>query len=177
MAHPPGLPAVTTARYDTDLRTERPTPTCHQDFDHLALEELRRYREMLADQETRVAYARRILHVALLRVRGGVSERTPGSTRQRTVNLVPGRDAILALVPADGLPALPDSALAVSSEPAASEPALTERDRLLAAYQAAVHARITAATAELIARYRERPTLAVRALPLTPVVHPRDTRY
>jgi hypothetical protein len=40
-----------------------------------------------------------------------------------------------------------------------------------------LHARIDGATAELIARYREQPALAIRALPLNPPTRPRTTGY
>lgn len=160
------------------------------DFDHLALRELRTYRTELGQEETRLAYCRRVISIQReLTHAGRTAPATDAAFRRalrrgsRADQLGTGRDAILALVPADGLPPLPDLlAVSTSSEAAAgpSTPAveaLTEIEDQLAAYQDSVRLRIQAATAELIARYRERPALAVRALPLTPVMNPRETGY
>lgn len=159
----------------TRLRPERQPPSRHTDFDHLAMEELRAYRHQLAGEETQVSYQRRVLDLALTGARG--RPRTPvidwGATQ--LAELAVGRTAILAFVPADGLPELPQAP--PGRDTGSTVDTLTEAIRRLTAYQKSLEARIAAATTELIARYRERPTLALRALPLTPVVHPRDTRY
>ena len=184
MAHPPQPSAEPTVEQPTAARRERPPPARHSHFDHLALEELRAYRDTLAQEETQVSYQRRVLQLTLAEAREGRSTAVADSAYQRALELSAGRTAILDLVPADGLPALPNAEerQVPSTEPASRQPAsvigaLTEADRQLAAYQESVRVRIAAATTELIARYRERPTLAVRALPLTPVIHPREPRY
>jgi hypothetical protein len=170
----------------------RPPPARDEAFDHLALGELRAYREDLAQEETRVSYCRRVLATQLIITREGRSDPSAQAAFRRalergshSVQLGAGRAPILAVVPADGLPQLPDLATLwrrdAPSGDAVDHPALAAAlaatDQQLAAYHVAVRGRMGAATAELIARYRERPTLAVRALPLTPVINRRETRY
>lgn len=151
-------------------------------LDHLALNELRAYRDELAAEETRIAYCRRVLRIQLEMTQEGRRAATTNAAfaaalarGSRVDRLGPGPAAILDMVPAAGLPALPELAALCQDE--TTSDALLAADRQFAAYQEAVRARFKAATAELIARYKERPTLAARVLPLRPPVQPRTTRY
>ncbi len=139
------------------------------------MEELRAYRDQLAGEETQVPYHCRVLDLALIEARGGPDPPAIDWAATLLAERAAGRTAILAFVPADGMPELPQ--VPRGREPGSTVDTLTEAIRQLTVYQESLEARITAATTELIARYRERPTLALRALPLTPVVQPRETRY
>lgn len=182
MAYSPVPPDEVVPRPAVAFRGTRPAPERHQDFDHLALDELRAYREKLAQEETRASYGRRVLQIILADLREGRGAEATRSALHRALDLEAGRSALLERVPAGGLPQISArvrrlDATASGVEPASALAALAATDRQLGEYQEAVRVRVAAATAELIARYRERPTLAVRALPLTPVVQPRETRY
>lgn len=170
------------------------TPTRDAHLDHLALKELRGYRDELAQEETRVAYCRRVLRIQLEITRAGRRDQASDLAFSRALRrgahsrqFGAGRDAILALVPAGGLPAMPDLSPLPGGAPGKARSAdppepdghaaavlLLAIDGQLAGYQDAVRLRISAATVDLIARYRESPALAVRALPVRPVVPPRQ---
>ena len=82
----------------------------------------------------------------------------------------------LAMQTLDGhleLPPLPDLTVLWESQPQDADDDLLVRlaaaERQLSDYRRGLHERLDAATGELIARYRDEPTLALRALPL-----PRD---
>lgn len=160
----------------------RGEPERSADFDHLTLASLRNYRRALAEEEGRVSYWRRILQARLDVVRAGT-----GSTRVEVAKLRPvlaetrtgtGRLALIDVVQHDDddVPPLPDLAeLWGRDVPADDEcataallEALETAEAQLAAYRAALHRRLGAATGELIARYREQPTLCLSALPLPP---------
>lgn len=184
MDNPPRRSVEADVRPTDAVQRDKGPPARHRDFDHLAMEELRAYRDTLADAETQVSYQRRVLQATLAEVRGGRAGPATGWLAGRISELAAGRAEIMSLVPADGLPQLPDPAHRPTPGPAPAQrgapetvASLGEIERRLAAYQASLEERIAAATTELIARYRERPTLALRALPLTPVVHPREPRY
>jgi hypothetical protein len=78
--------------------------------------------------------------------------------------------------PEGELTELPDLSTLWSREVDADDPvatgglilALEEAEEQLSGYRNALHRRITAATTELIARYREEPTLCLVALPQPP---------
>jgi hypothetical protein len=78
--------------------------------------------------------------------------------------------------PQGELAELPDLSSLWSREADADDPvatgalllALEEAEGQLSTYRNALHKRITAATTELIARYREEPTLCLVALPQPP---------
>jgi hypothetical protein len=149
-------------------------------FAHLTLGGLREYRATLTHEESRVSYWRRIIQARLDIVtaaresgstsvddlRGVFAERAP-STR---------RTAILSVMPVDDMPPLPDLAGLWSREPDPFDDAgnvalvdeLTEAEKQLSAYRAALHRQLAAATSELIARYREQPDLCLSALPAAP---------
>jgi hypothetical protein len=89
-----------------------------------------------------------------------------------------GRQSLQAVVPVDDMPPLPDLPDLWAREPhphddeynrgLASD--LSKAEAQLSAYRTALHKRLAAATGELIARYREEPTLCLSALPMAPVM-------
>ena len=158
--------------------TVRPTPEKSEEHAHLSLDALREYRKVLSAEESRVSYWRRILQARLdllLAGSDGDSDTLrPVLTDQR---VGAGRRALVEITPVDDIPPLPDlaglwdrfvdpsdpeSATALADDLAAAEKQLSE-------YRTVLHRRIGAATSELIARYREEPTLCLSALPLEPV--------
>lgn len=165
----------------------RPVPVRSAAHAHLALTDLRTYRRALNEEEGRVSYWRRILQARLDAVRAEVDG---GTTRPLdAVTLRPvtdsrvraGRTALLHVVPVDDIPPLPqlDQLWERRTEPgdtaglAALEAELAVAERQLSDYRAALHRRIADATGELIARYREQPSLCLSALPLPPEHAPR----
>lgn len=136
----------------------------------MALDDLRAYRRELIQEESRLSYWRRLLHArldlasrdahSLDRVRGVLSEH---QTNSRRLALTPMGDHGEA-------PPLPDLAALWESEPGDDDEALLTRlataERELSAYRRSLHLRLDAATGELIMRYRDEPSLALRALPL-----------
>jgi hypothetical protein len=151
--------------------TRRRVPQRAPELAPLALDELRAYRQALITEESRISYWRRILQAridltlddsaALTRLRDVLSEHQSSSRR-------------LALQPLDGpadVPPLPD--LTVLWQTAAGGTGQAElvarlmtAEHELSAYRHDLHARLDAATGELISRYREDPSLALQALPL-----------
>lgn len=140
----------------------------------LALDELRAYRSELLLEESRVSYWRRLLHARMdlvvddsrsrQRVRAVLNEHASASQRL----------AMAPMADAEEKPPLPDLAVLwdSSAEDERLLPRLADAEHELSAYRRALHARLDAATAELIARYREEPALALRALPLQrPAAH------
>lgn len=161
----------------------RPVPERRQEFAHLTLDALRGYRAALGEEEGRVSYWRRILQARLDLLRAGLDG---GSARDvDTEALKPvltdarvgaGRRALLDVVPVDDIPPLPllqelwQREVDLDDVPTARrlEADLARAERELSDYRAALHRRIAAATGELIARYREQPSLCLSALPLPP---------
>ncbi len=189
---------------ESQRRAQRSTPGRSTHFDHLALDELRAYRNELAEEETRVSYWRRVLQARIDIVRetdGDQAVARPGARAgsrkrnqpnraalhrvlaQERVNA--GRTALVRIVPAEGLPPLPDLGELWQRDAVPGDDAgntrlmsrLTAAEHELSEYRRSLHQRIDAATDELVARYHERPALAVRALPLSPPVRPRATGY
>jgi hypothetical protein len=137
----------------------------------LALDELRTYRQALITEESRVSYWRRILQArldlalvdqaALGRLREVLGEHQASSRR-------------LAMQPLDGaadVPPLPDLTALWETEHGAGDSdahvaRLVTAEQELSAYRRSLHARLDAATGELISRYRADPSLALTALPL-----------
>jgi hypothetical protein len=163
-----------TSRRAAALRTE---PERSDDFEHLALDDLRAYRKTLNDEESRVSYWRRILQARLDLMRA--DDRDSGRLERLNSALAQAqgtsrRQALITLMPADDVPPIPDldvlwarqvdPADTEAVEALQSELALAELQ--LSTYRTALHERIGRATAELIARYHEEPTLCLRALPL-----------
>lgn len=181
------LTAEPTARTPVQRRAPRtrtaprPVPEVSEDFGHLTLGALRAYRTALQAEEGKVSYWRRILQARLDVVREG---RTLGGTRALdAASLRPvladdrigaGRTALIAVLPVDDIPPLPDLAelwerrVDPSDERAlgALETDLARAEEQLSEYRTALHGRLGSATDELIARYRARPELCLTALPL-----------
>jgi hypothetical protein len=161
----------------------RPVPERAEAFAHLDLDGLRRYRRALGDEEGRVSYWRRILQARLDLLR---AELDGGNGRDLdTAGLGPaltdarvaaGRQTLLEAVPVADIPPLPrlqalwERPVDLTDEPGARrlEADLAAADRQLSDYRAALHRRIAEATGELIARYREEPSLCLSALPSAP---------
>ncbi len=163
-------------------RAGRPVPERSKDFAHLSLTALRAYRRTLTHEESRVSYWRRLIqarldvlrddsgqaahqvdHDKVKRLRGVLAEARPGESRQ----------ALVTIVPIDDIPPLPDLEELWSREHRPEDTAhtatllkdLSFAELQLSAYRTALHDRLGAATHELIARYREDPTLCLTALP------------
>ena len=155
----------------------RPAAERTQEHAHLTLDGLRDYRRALTAEESNVSYWRRIIQARLDVVRAGsdlASENLkPVLTDER---IGAGRQALVEVVPVDDIPPLPDLAglwdrqvdLADADAVAALEADLDEAERQLSDYRAVLHKRLGAATSELIARYRDEPTLCLTALPVQP---------
>jgi hypothetical protein len=154
----------------------RPIPERNAAFAHLSIGDLRAYRLALAEEENRVSYWRRIIQARLDVVRAGEA----GAVRVDNLRSVlaearmnSGRRVLITVVPIEDIPPLPDLAKLWEREPKPRDPAFNEalaRDLAgaeiqLSAYRAALHRRISGATDELIARYREDPRLCLLALP------------
>jgi hypothetical protein len=161
-------------------RADAPVPVRSPEFDHLDLERLREYRKALTAEETRISYWRRLVQARLDLTTLGVGpdhirlDQLQMALSETRVGL--GRLAHLSAEPSESQPPLPDLGGLWSRDVATDDPAALElmRDELqaaesqLSAFRAALHDRLDRATTELIARYREDPTLALRALPLGP---------
>ena len=158
----------------------RPVPQRNSDFDHLTLDGLRCYRSALTAEEGKVSYWRRILQARLDVLREGrMASVDPEhlSSVLTDARVSSGRTALVGVMPVDDIPPLPDLAElwarqvdhdgAHSAESrTALEADLDAAETQLSTYRSALHVRIGAATGELIARYREQPTLCLSALPL-----------
>lgn len=170
-------PARTSARL-------RPVPERSADFAHLTLSSLRIYRKALAAEEDRVSYWRRIIQARLDLVRAGEQRGGLSLDSVRDVlsdqRVGTGRTALMAILPHEDMPPLPNLVELWQADPmpgecpealehnARMEQELAEAEISLSAYRTALHQRIDAATGELIARYREDPTLCLTALPALP---------
>ncbi|MDQ1687564.1 MAG: hypothetical protein QOK42_539 [Frankiaceae bacterium] len=163
----------------------RPEPVRQPEFAHLTLEALRTYRTALGHEESRVSYWRRIVQARLDLVRAG--EDGAGLEHLRDVlvqaSAGTGRTALVDIVPIDDVPPLPDLGELWDRFPVAGdavwnarlEADLTEAESRLSAYRAALHRRLSSATQELVARYKDEPALALLALPLRPEARRRAT--
>jgi hypothetical protein len=164
----------------TTRSKERVVPQRSAEFDHLPLPALRNHRKALTAEESKVSYWRRLIQarmdlievdgdedpIRLERLRLALSETRVGN----------GRQALIEVSQADDVPPLPDLDALWSREAHPERPEQTAQLRRdlsfaelqLSAYRAALHRRLSNATTELIARYREEPRLALAALPLPP---------
>ena len=156
-------------------------PERSDEFAHLALDRLRTYRTALAEEENRVSYWRRIVQARLDLVAAGnrVNPADIDSLRNVLAGSREGgnRLALVTVVPgAEDIPPLPDLTELWERDPRPGDDAynealladLTQAESELSAYRNALHGRIAGATTELIARYREEPTLCLSALPGVP---------
>ena len=160
-------------------RTARVLPERSWDFAHFSLEGLRDYRRSLTDEETKVSYWRRIIQARLDTVRAGDLGRHDGThlrpvlTQERVAS---SRKVLIEVGPVDDVPPLPNLAELWERRVADGDAAgrrrldvdLAAAEAQLSAHRKALHARISEATNELIARYRETPELCLSALPLPP---------
>ncbi len=142
----------------------------------LTLEALRDLRRELGEEEQRVSYWRRIIQarIDLLtsgRAQGDIVERLTsvlaesGAARRRLANL--------SVKQAETIATLPDLAklwtrVIDPNDPAAVESFVADLQSVeaeLSRIRREIHTRLDEATGQLIARYREEPTLALAALP------------
>ena len=170
---------VTGARPKVAAST-RPVPERKPEFAHLTLGGLRAYRRALSAEEGRVSYWRRLIQARLDVVADVDAVQDPSShERIRAVfaeSRSTGRQALVGVVPVDVIPPLPDLESLWSRElrphdvkhTAQLRRDLSHAELQLSAYRAALHRKLAASTQELIARYREEPSLALTALPLVP---------
>jgi len=172
--------AVTTAPSPGGRRPPaRPVPQRSEAFAHLTLEGLRAYRKALAGEEDRVSYWRRVLQARLDVLRAGTSPRVaPAVLRPVLADTRGGasRTALVSVVPDLEVAPLPDLAELWDREVADTDAegraelaaALRRAEEELSLYRASLHERISDATRELVARYREDPRLCLSVLPLPP---------
>jgi hypothetical protein len=166
-------------RPTADTGRFRKAPERSPEFAHLPLDGLRTYRLALTKEEGRVSYWRRIIQARLDLVRAAeVGAVGTAAERLRDVftdgRVDSGRRALLTVIPVEDIPPLPDLAELWTREPMPGADAdnakladdLSRAEAQLSAYRTALHRRLAAATGELIARYREEPTLCLTALPL-----------
>jgi hypothetical protein len=153
-------------------------PTRSDAFAHLDLSELRAYRAQLESEEDRASYWRRILQAKLDTSRAGTATRNTdlGALRPLLADdrVGSGRRALVQVGAIEDLPSLPSLSTLWDREPkpgdeagrAALEADLEGAERELSLYRTRVHEQLAAATAELVARYRENPSACLTALPL-----------
>jgi hypothetical protein len=159
---------------------ERVVPQRSAEFEHFALPALREHRRALTDEENKVSYWRRLIQARmdLIDLNGGDDpirlERLRQALSETRIGV--GRQALVEIAQSDDNPPLPDLDALWSREAHPDLPVETAELRSdlafaelqLSAYRAALHRRLRNATTELIARYREDPTLALIALPIPP---------
>ena len=156
----------------------RPVAERSEQHAHLTLEALRAYRKALTAEESNVSYWRRIIQARLDLVLAGSlvtsDNLRPVLTDER---IGAGRQALIEISPIEDIPPLPDLASLwdryVDPEDAAAIGELANElaaaEKQLSEYRSVLHQRLSAATGELIARYRDEPTLCLSALPMPPV--------
>ena len=165
-------------RPTADAGRFRTAPERSPEFAHLSLDGLRSYRLALTNEENRVSYWRRIIQARLDIVRAAEAGTMATGERLRDVfaevRVDSGRRVLLTVIPVEDIPPLPDLPELWTREPlpgagehnAALAGDLSRAEAQLSAYRTALHKRLAAATGELIARYREEPTLCLSALPV-----------
>lgn len=145
---------------------------------HLELDALRDYRQELITEESRVSYWRRILQA---RIDTAVGSDVVAPANRKLRSVLTGhqessrRLQVLEVHDASQLPPLPDltalwETVAEAGDGTTDDAGLVARlaaaEAELSAYRRSLHERLDDATCELIARYRDEPALALRALPL-----------
>ena len=154
-------------------RVHAPAPEPAAEFANLDLDELQALRAELTDYETRVSYWRRLVQARIdLLAEGGQLE-----DHERLAQVLadaPNRSrhiANLAILPPDETPPLPELDRLWREDPrtpaeeAAHIADLKRVEHELSEHRLALFTRIDALHAELIARYRQDPTLALGLLP------------
>ena len=161
-----------------DRQAREGVPQRSPDFAHLPLVGLRKYRRALTEEESRVSYWRRIIQARLDVVRSMSGPKGPDLEALRPVlgpeRVGAARTALLDVVPVDDIPPLPNLETLWEKDPRPDDEAynealvaeLVKAEAQLSAYRQALHRRLSGATTELIARYREEPALCLSALPL-----------
>ena len=175
----PRGPAVAEGRAPSRRKPDpRPVPVVDDSYAHLSIDGLRDYRRALTDEENKVSYWRRILQARLDVVVSGSTAKDLDHARLAPVltseRVGAGRSALVEVLPIDDIPPLPSLGelwdRRVGEHDAAGraefERDLRDAETQLSAYRAALHKRISDATNELIARYRDTPALCLTALPL-----------
>lgn len=152
-------------------------PRRSQQFEHLTLDGLRSYRQTLDEEEHRISYWRRIIQARIdlitVLASGGLPDTATLSNIFAAGQAAATRTSMHDVTPYADLPPLPDLSSLWTRDP---DPAdrrrttallrdLDRAERQLSAYRTALHRRLSDATAELIARYREDPTQCLSALP------------
>lgn len=151
---------------------------------HLSLAELRAYREELTTEETRVSYWRRILQAR----HDLIVDNADPSGRERLREVLADHEqksrrlAVQTLHDPNMSPPLPELAELwdTHTEKLASGEApdddliarLEAAEAKLSAYRRSLHEHLDEVTADLVARYREHPALALVALNLGPTKKP-----
>jgi hypothetical protein len=161
-------------------RAAQPPPERDPVYDGMSLADLREARTALSTEETKVSYWRRIIQARLDLVRADMVDRDQVADLTRV--LTEGRASVHRLAhidarPVDGVPPLPDLAEVWGRvvDPADElgrarlETDLAHAEKELSAFRRELHQRIDLMTAELIARYREQPLLALQILPEDPL--------
>ena len=143
---------------------------------HMDLARLRAYRCTLLGEELRASYWRRLIQARrdLIRTAAAPGDRAGLTEVLTEVRGPAGRQAILTLHPEGGMPILPHLPdlwasgvdTGTPEERATLVKRLASAESVLSSYREALHRRLDRATAELIARYHEDPTLCFTALTL-----------
>lgn len=145
-------------------------------YDHMTVDDMRQLRQQLTEEEGRVSYWRRIVQAKLDIMRDG-SPRSgatiEGLNRVLSEHIgMPRRIAYLPVQPVEGAAPLPELpwlwqhlAHPGSGDNDALAAALNAAEVELSTYRGELHGQIDAVTGQLIARYREDPSMALTALP------------
>jgi hypothetical protein len=157
------------------VRAVRAKPERSEELRHMTLERLRNYRRTLLSEELSTSYWRRLLQARrdLLRSGPPAGDRDALRAALTEERGSAGRQSIMALHPAGGMPILPNlpDLWATEVSPAGSAEArgltirLTSAESVLSSYREALHRRLNRATADLVARYHEDPRLCLSLLP------------
>jgi hypothetical protein len=157
------------------VRAVRQRPERSEELRHMTLERLRTYRRTLLREELSTSYWRRLLQARRDLLRSSPPPGDRNALRAALAEERPpgGRQSIMALHPAGGMPILPNlpDLWATEIEPAGSAQAreltirLTSAESVLSSYREALHRRLNRATADLVARYHEDPRLCFSLLP------------
>lgn len=153
-----------------------PPPERNNAYDHMTIDDLRRLRRTLSEDEGRVSYWRRIVQAKIDLIRDGSPR--PGTTIEGLNRVLgehlgmPRRIAYLPVQPVEGeapLPELPWLWQHLANPDMADNDALLSALGLaeteLSAHRRELHDQIDLVTGQLIARYREDPSMALTALP------------
>ena len=161
-------------------RAAAPPPERDSAYDRYSLSDLREVRQELTDEETRVSYWRRIIQARLDIVQSDLPEHDPVADLGRVLaeaTVVRRRIVNLTVHPTDTVPPLPDLAEVWARHVDRDDAVGTDRlvrdlgkaEHELSEFRRDLHRRIDEITAELIARYREQPLLALQILPTDPL--------